>query len=230
MRSWGYTIKTRANRPLATYNIRQTLSLKVSHDAMSVWERGIKRVADFFFAFFGLIVLSPIFFIIWFLLLCQRNGHPIFSQERIGFRGKPFTIYKFRTMSSTVEDKGPQLVAQPDTVNSTKLERFIREHHLDELPQLWNVMIGDMSFVGPRPERRYFIEQIMKYTDDYDLIFEMRPGLTSEATLYNGYTDTMEKMLKRLDMDVRYLKNRTIAMDARILCTTVGRILCGRKF
>lgn len=215
---------------LSIKDINQTASLQVSHDALGCCERTLKRFFDFSASFVGIIVLSPIFLVIYIMLLCQRNGKPIFSQERIGYKGKPFVIYKFRTMSSTVEDEGPQLVAQPDTVNSTKLERFIREHHLDELPQLWNVLWGDMSFVGPRPERKYFIEQIMEHTDDYELIFEMRPGLTSEATLYNGYTDTMEKMLKRLDMDIRYLKNRSLGMDLRIIATTIWRIIGGKKF
>ena len=140
------------------------------------------------------------------MLKRQKNGPAIFSQERIGYRGKPFTIYKFRTLSKA-EDK-PQLVAKCDDSNSTKTERFLREHHLDELPQLWNVLIGDMSLVGPRPERKYYIDQIMEIDNSYVLIYEMRPGLTSEATLYNGYTDSMEKMLKRLQMDIHYLENR----------------------
>lgn len=215
---------------LSIKDINQTASLQVSHDALGSCARTLKRFFDFSASSVGIILLSPIFLVIYIILLCQRNGSPIFSQERIGYKGKPFIIYKFRTMSSTVEDEGPQLVAQPDTVNSTKLERFIREHHLDELPQLWNVLLGDMSFVGPRPERKYFIEQIMEHTDDYELIFEMRPGLTSEATLYNGYTDTMEKMLKRLDMDIRYLKNRSLGMDLRIIATTIWRIIGGKKF
>lgn len=215
---------------LSIKDINQTASLQVSHDALGSCARTLKRFFDFSASSIGIILLSPIFLVIYIMLLCQRNGSPIFSQERIGYKGKPFIIYKFRTMSSTVEDEGPQLVAQPDTVNSTKLERFIREHHLDELPQLWNVLLGDMSFVGPRPERKYFIEQIMEHTDDYELIFEMRPGLTSEATLYNGYTDTMEKMLKRLDMDIRYLKNRSLGMDLRIIATTIWRIIGGKKF
>jgi lipopolysaccharide/colanic/teichoic acid biosynthesis glycosyltransferase len=120
-----------------------------------------------------------------------------------------------------VEDEGPQLIARSDSVKSTPFERYLREHHLDELPQLWNVLIGDMSLVGPRPERKYFIDQIMEHTHDYVLVYQMRPGLTSEATLYNGYTDTMGKMLKRLDMDIRYLENRTLMLDLKIILSTV---------
>ena len=139
-----------------------------------------------------------------------------------------FTIYKFRTLSKA-EDK-PQLVAKCDDSNSTKTERFLREHHLDELPQLWNVLIGDMSLVGPRPERKYYIDQIMEIDNSYVLIYEMRPGLTSEATLYNGYTDSMEKMLKRLQMDIHYLENRSLALDFSIIMRTAASIISGKKF
>ena len=200
----------------------QATSLRYSHDAMGPVARAIKRACDFTFALLGLIILSPVFLIISVATLLQRNGSVFFSQERIGYRGKPFRIYKFRTLSTVVEDEGPQLVAQSDSVKSTPLEKYLRDHHLDELPQLWNVLRGDMSLVGPRPERKYYIDQIMERTHDYLLIYQMRPGLTSEATIYNGYTDTMEKMLKRLDMDIRYLEHRTLSMDLKILLQTVG--------
>ncbi len=202
--------------------------ISCSHDAMNATQRAIKRAFDFISAFLGLIILSPLFLIIYIMLKRQKNGPAIFSQERIGYRGKPFTIYKFRTLSKA-EDK-PQLVAKCDDSNSTKTERFLREHHLDELPQLWNVLIGDMSLVGPRPERKYYIDQIMEIDNSYVLIYEMRPGLTSEATLYNGYTDSMEKMLKRLQMDIHYLENRSLALDFSIIMRTAASIISGKKF
>lgn len=202
--------------------------ISCSHDAMNATQRAIKRAFDFISAFLGLIILSPLFLIIYIMLKRQKNGPAIFSQERIGYRGKPFTIYKFRTLSKA-EDK-PQLVAKCDDSNSTKTERFLREHHLDELPQLWNVFIGDMSLVGPRPERKYYIDQIMEIDNSYVLIYEMRPGLTSEATLYNGYTDSMEKMLKRLQMDIHYLENRSLALDFSIIMRTAASIISGKKF
>ena len=195
---------------------------------MNATQRAIKRAFDFISAFLGLIILSPLFLIIYIMLKRQKNGPAIFSQERIGYRGKPFTIYKFRTLSKA-EDK-PQLVAKCDDSNSTKTERFLREHHLDELPQLWNVLIGDMSLVGPRPERKYYIDQIMEIDNSYVLIYEMRPGLTSEATLYNGYNDSMEKMLKRLQMDIHYLENRSLALDFSIIMRTAASIISGKKF
>lgn len=201
-----------------------------THDMMGKLELWVKRFSDIVCSIVGLILLSPVFLVIAILMKRQKNGTIFFRQERIGYGGKPFTIYKFRTMSSVIEDDGPQLVAKSDSTCSTPLELFLRDHHLDELPQLWNVLKGDMSLVGPRPERRYFIDKIMEHDRRYTLIFEMRPGLTSEATLYNGYTDTMNKMLRRLQMDIDYLESRTLWKDAKIILNTFSSILSGRKF
>ena len=201
-----------------------------THDRMGKLELWVKRFSDIVCSIVGLIFLSPVFLVIAILMKRQKNGTIFFRQERIGYGGKPFTIYKFRTMSSVIEDDGPQLVAKSDSTCSTPLELFLRDHHLDELPQLWNVLKGDMSLVGPRPERRYFIDKIMEHDRRYTLIFEMRPGLTSEATLYNGYTDTMDKMLRRLQMDIDYLESRTLWLDAKIIFKTFATILRGRKF
>ncbi len=192
---------------------------------MRGWQRCVKRVTDFVCALLGILLLLPVFIAIAIVLKLQKNGPVIFSQERIGYQGRPFTIYKFRTLSTVVEDEGPQLIARSDSVKSTQFERWLREHHIDELPQLWNVLRGDMSLVGPRPERKYYINQIMEHNHDYVLIYQMRPGLTSEATIYNGYTDTMEKMLKRLDMDIRYLENRTLGLDLKIILSTIYGLL-----
>ncbi|AEA20582.1 MAG: sugar transferase [Prevotella denticola] len=200
------------------------------HDAMGKVQRCIKRGFDLVAAFTGIVVCSPVFLIISLLITYQGNGPVFFRQIRIGYKGRPFAIFKFRTMSSVVEEEGPQLVAGCDETNSTRLEQFLRGHHLDELPQLWNVLRGDMSFVGPRPERKFFIDKIMEQTDRYRLIYLMRPGLTSEATLYNGYTDTMEKMLRRMEMDIHYLEHRTLRIDLNIILKTILNIATGKKF
>ncbi|EGC85411.1 bacterial sugar transferase [Prevotella denticola CRIS 18C-A] len=200
------------------------------HDAMGKVQRRIKRGFDLVAAFTGIVVCSPVFLIISLLITYQGNGPVFFRQIRIGYKGRPFAIFKFRTMSSVVEEEGPQLVAGCDETNSTRLEQFLRGHHLDELPQLWNVLRGDMSFVGPRPERKFFIDKIMEQTDRYRLIYLMRPGLTSEATLYNGYTDTMEKMLRRMEMDIHYLEHRTLRIDLNIILKTILNIATGKKF
>ncbi|MCH4147044.1 MAG: sugar transferase [Prevotella sp.] len=199
-------------------------------DGMGKTQLMIKRATDIVCALIGMIVLSPLFLVIAMMLKMQRNGPVIFRQERVGKGGKAFTIYKFRTMTSEIEDKGPQLVATCDDINSTRLERFLRNHHLDELPQLWNVLKGDMSVVGPRPERRYFIDKIKAADNRIEQLYQMKPGLTSEATLYNGYTDTMEKMLHRLEMDLRYLQRRSLWLDFKITVKTAINIITGKKF
>lgn len=200
-----------------------------THDNMGIVSRCIKRFIDIVFSLLGILLLWPIFLIIAIALKRQHNGPVLFHQERIGYKGRPFNIIKFRTMSMVMEDNGPRLVAHCEDVDATPVERFLRSHHLDELPQLWNVLKGEMSIVGPRPERQFFINKIMEHTDRYPLIYEMRPGLTSEATLYNGYTDTMEKMLRRLDMDISYLERRTLWLDFKIAAKTVISIVTGKK-
>lgn len=199
-------------------------------DGMNAFERAIKRVFDFVCSFLGLLFLSPVFLIVYIMLRIQNEGSVIFSQERIGYKGKPFNIYKFRTMRVDSEHDGEPLLATKGDERLTKIGRILREHHLDELPQLFNVLKGDMSFVGPRPERQYFIDKIRKENPNYDYIFLMRPGLTSMATIHNGYTDTMEKMLIRLEMDLDYLKNRSLWLDAKLIFTTVFYIVNGKKF
>lgn len=213
---------------MSNQNTEEVSGFEGCHDAMGCVQRTVKRLFDIAFSLAGMIILSPVYLVIAIMLKRQKNGPAIFSQERIGYRGKPFTIYKFRTMSEP--EKEPQLVAKSSIGQSTKTELFLREHHLDELPQLWNVLKGDMSFVGPRPERRFYIDKIMANDPSYVLIYEMRPGLTSEATLYNGYTDTMEKMLIRLHMDTDYLKRRSLALDASIIAKTFISIVSGKKF
>ena len=199
-------------------------------DGMNAEARAIKRGCDVVFALLGLIILSPFFLVIYVLLKHEGQGPVIFRQERIGYKGRAFDILKFRTMRADSEKDGRPRLAERDDDRLTPVGKFLREHHLDELPQLWNVLRGNMSFVGPRPERRYFIDLIRKENPDYDYIFMMRPGLTSKATLYNGYTDTMQKMLVRLRMDLEYLQERSLWTDVKIVATTVSFILKGKKF
>ena len=202
----------------------------VIKDGMNFVERAIKRLFDFFCSFFGLVALSPVFLAVYISLRLQKDGSVIFKQERIGYKGKPFNIYKFRTMRTDSESNGkPQLAAKGDE-RLTKVGKFLREHHLDELPQLYNVFIGDMSFVGPRPERQYFIDKIKEKNPNYDYLYLVRPGITSMATIYNGYTDTIEKMLIRLEMDLDYLQKRSLWLDLKIIVTTVLNIVVGKKF
>lgn len=199
-------------------------------DGMNLFERMAKRVFDFTCSLFALIILSPVFLVVAIVLLWQGDGSVFFKQERIGYKGKAFNILKFRTMRADSESNGEPQLAKVNDERLTKVGKFLREHHLDELPQLLNVLKGDMSFVGPRPERRYFIEKIRKENPNYDYVYLMRPGLTSMATLHNGYTDTMEKMLKRLEMDLEYLQKRSLWLDAKLIFTTFLYIVNGKKF
>lgn len=189
----------------------------------------VKRTFDILVAVFCLIAFFPLFVFCWIAMKLERSGPVIYSQERIGYKGKPFRIYKFRSMYVDAEVDGPDLSSENDT-RLTPTGRFLRTHHLDELPQLWNVLIGDMAFIGPRPERKFFIDQIMERDSDYELLYLVRPGVTSYATLHNGYTDTMEKMLKRLHLDLYYLENCSFSLDVKILWETFTNIILGKKF
>lgn len=203
---------------------------KKCRDMMSPAINRIKRGLDILGSITGMIVFSPLFLLIYLVIKTENGGKVIFSQERIGYQGKPFILYKFRSMKESAEADGkPALCCQGDK-RLTRVGRFLREHHLDELPQLWNVLKGDMSFVGPRPERKYFVEQIKAINPDYELLYQLRPGLFSPATLYNGYTDNMEKMLRRLRMDLDYLAHHTLWLDTKIIFLTVLSILSGKKF
>jgi len=190
----------------------------------------MKRLFDITCSALGLIILSPVYLIIYVGLKLSCKGPAFFVQERIGKGGQPFNIYKFRTMIVNNEQDGVPQLAEADDERLTKFGKFLRNHHLDELPQLWNVLKGDMSFIGPRPERQYFINQILEHDGRYVELYKIRPGITSYATLYNGYTDTMEKMLRRLELDLYYLEHQSWTFDMKILLKTFTNIVFGKKF
>ena len=207
-----------------------TTVVPVEKSRMNALNENLKRIFDFTASCGGMVVFSPLYLAIYIAIKCESKGPAIFRQERIGRGGKAFTLYKFRSMKVTSESDGKPALCQHGDARLTRVGKFIREHHLDELPQLWNVAKGDMSFVGPRPERQYYIDKIMEVNPEYERLYELRPGLFSYATLHNGYTDTLEKMLKRLEYDLEYLENRTMAMDTKIIFQTVWSILSGKKF
>ncbi len=190
----------------------------------------IKRFFDIVCSLIGIIFFIPAYIVIYIILKITSRGPAIFKQERIGKGGKPFDIYKFRTMVPNTEEDGIPLLAEVNDERLTTFGKYLREHHLDELPQLWNVLRGDMSFVGYRPERKYFIDKIMTQRPDYAGLYRMRPGITSMATLYNGYTNTMEKMIRRLDMDLDYLNNFSLLLDMKIVANTFLSVIVGKKF
>ena len=207
-----------------------TTVVPVEKSRMNALNENLKRIFDFTASCGGMVVFSPLYLAIYIAIKCESKGPAIFRQERIGRGGKAFTLYKFRSMKVTSESDGKPALCQHGDARLTRVGKFIREHHLDELPQLCNVAKGDMSFVGPRPERQYYIDKIMEVNPEYERLYELRPGLFSYATLHNGYTDTLEKMLKRLEYDLEYLENRTMAMDTKIIFQTVWSILSGKKF
>ena len=200
------------------------------YDGMNGLERDIKRIFDFIAAAIALILFSPLFIICYILIKKEDGGSVIFKQERIGRFGRPFYIYKFRSMQEDAEKNGPALFQHERDHRLTSIGKFLRTHHLDELPQLWNVLVGDMSFVGPRPERKFYIDQIIQHDERYTFLYQIRPGVTSYATLYNGYTDTMDKMLRRLELDLYYLRKRSWWFDIKILINTFLNIAIGKKF
>lgn len=200
-------------------------------DGMSPVGRFVKHTFDVCLSGFLMVIFSPLYLICYIAVKKEDGGKVIYSQERIGKHGKPFKIYKFRSMRLDAEKEGPQLYdAEGEDPRLTKTGRFLREHHLDELPQLWNVFIGDMSFIGPRPERQFFIDKIMKEDARYRFLFQIRPGVTSYATLYNGYTDTLQKMITRLHYDLYYLQHGSLLQEMKILWLTFTSIVGGKKF
>lgn len=199
-------------------------------DGMNEFERNVKRTGDFLLALVALILFSPLFLYCYIMVKKEDGGPAIFRQERIGRFGRPFYIYKFRSMIVDAEKNGPQLFGHAKDKRLTKNGKFLRDHHLDELPQLWNVLKGDMAFIGPRPERKFYIDLIMERDPRYIFLYQIRPGVTSYATLYNGYTDTVEKMLRRLELDLYYLEHRSWWFDAKILTKTFINIAFGKIF
>ena len=200
-------------------------------------EHKMGAVGNFLKRFFDILLAGTLLILFAPLLLCCMlavlvlDGRPvIYSQERIGRNGKPFKILKLRSMRNDAEAAGPALYHGDDDPRLTPVGRFLRQHHLDELPQLWNVLRGDMSFIGYRPERQFYIDRIMAVNPRYRYLYQIRPGVTSYATLYNGYTDTLEKMLTRLDLDLYYLRNHSLWFDMRVLLLTFLSIVAGKKF
>lgn len=212
-----------------TANPRSMTETAFRQTYISLWGRCVKRLADIIFSLLGLLLASPLFLMISCALWRKKSGSIFFRQERVGYRGRTFVIYKFRTMVSDAESGKPRLCEQDDA-RLTPLGAWLRQRHLDELPQLWNVLKGDMSIVGPRPERRYFVDQIRAVNPDYDQLYQLRPGLFSWATLYNGYTDTLDKMLERLRLDLDYLHHWSPWLDLKIFVLTLWFLFSGRKF
>lgn len=187
----------------------------------------VKRLADIIFSMSALLLLWPLFLLIA-LILWLDTGSPIFFlQERIGQGGHPFRIIKFRTMKVDAESQGPQL-SFPEDKRQTRVGSVLRRYRLDELPQFINILKGDMSLVGPRPERSYFIGQISQRTPDYQTLLQMRPGLTSWGQVRFGYASTIEQIVERMQYDLYYVRNFSISFDIKIILHTIKIVFSGK--
>ena len=201
--------------------------IRISEHKMSDTGLCIKRAFDVVVSAMMLILLSPLYLILSLLVWYSSEGPVFYKQERIGLHGLPFNIIKFRTMCVHAEEATPQLSADDDP-RITKVGKWMRKYRLDELPQFWNILHGEMSIVGPRPERRYFINQIEEKAPYYCMIYKIRPGLTSWGPIKVGYTDTLDKMIRRLNYDIVYIENMSIRLDIKIMFHTIGVIFNGK--
>lgn len=199
----------------------------ITSSRMPAWQQSVKRVFDVGVSFVCMIILLPVYAYVAVRVKLGSKGPIFYSQERIGYEGRPFKIHKFRTMYVDAERMGPQL-SQVNDPRITPFGHVMRKYRLDELPQFWNILRGDMSIVGPRPERRYYIEQIEKIAPYYCLVYKVKPGLLSWGPIKIGYSDTVEKMVERLRYDIIYMDNMTLQTDIKILFYSVGVILKGK--
>jgi exopolysaccharide biosynthesis polyprenyl glycosylphosphotransferase len=208
-------------------NIMGTALIEIKPNILPLWQNIVKRMSDILIALIVLLICAPIYLLLMVGVKFSSPGPIFFKQIRIGLHGKPFFIYKFRSMYINAEEDGPALAKQDDK-RVTAIGKILRKYRMDELPQFYNVLLGDMSLVGPRPERKFFIDQIIKIAPHYKQLQRVRPGITSWGQVKYGYAENVDEMVERLKFDILYIENISLAVDVRILIYTVKIILQGR--
>lgn len=203
-----------------------TALIQIDPEIMPAWQRNIKWLMDKIGAFIFLLLFAPLYFVLALMVRFSSPGPIFFSQKRVGLHGRPFDIYKFRTMRTDAEKFGPALSSDNDP-RITPVGKFLRKYRLDELPQFYNVLKGDMSLVGPRPERQFFIDQIVDTAPEYLQLQKVKPGITSWGQIKFGYAENVDQMVERLKFDILYIENMSLAMDLKILFYTILIILRG---